>query len=395
MYKLKNSKKYSIIFLAITILFSSSFLTGCLDKNEIDTLAFVVALGLDIGSDNEIIVSVQIVEPESKTKSNGEKSQPKANVYVSTGGTIYDALFNLSKSLNKLIKFSNEKCIILGEKFAKAGIKPVLDFSLRYFDMRPTTPILITKGNASDILKTQISEDPVSAFVIHDIVKRQKDIGFTAATTNLDFVNSMSSESSITSCSIISLGKNDKNEDCFIISGSAVFRKDKFIGYLDANETRGMQWVKGKVKLGTVVIQTSDKTKLSLHILKTSTHLSTSFNDTTVTVNISVKPYSNIRGIFENMPVEYNFNSKPNIIDKLSKDQDIAITREINMAINAAQNRLSADIFDFGNLLYREHPHEWESIKNEWKELFPGITITANVSSQIKQTGELSKTIPD
>lgn len=396
MYTPRNRKKCSIIFLAIAILFSGFSLTGCLDKNEIDTLAFVVALGVDIVNDNEIMVSVQIVEPENRAKTTGEKSQPKANVYVSTGSTIYDALFNLSAGLNKLIKFSNEKCIILGEKFAEAGIKPVLDFSLRYFDMRPTTPILVAKGKAVDILKTQISEDPVSAFVIHDIVKRQKDIGYTAVTTNLDFANNMSSESSgVTACSLINTGKDDSSKDCLVISGSAVFRSDKLMGYLDAKETRGMQWVRGKVRLGTLVIEPFDKNKISLHITKSGTSLTPSVKDKKVSVSVNVKAFSNIKEIFHNIPVKDSFNSEPNIIDLLSKEQDAAITNEINSAITAAQSKLSADIFDFGSLLYREYPHEWESIKNEWETLFPGIDIKVNVSSQIKQIGELSKTIPD
>jgi|GEM_PF-1392717 germination protein, Ger(x)C family len=396
MNRLKNHfKRFNIILLVITIFTSSFCLTGCFDKNEIEKLGFVVALGIDLDNHNKIIVSLQILESSDKSQTEKDTKAGKSKVYICTGNTIYDALYNLSKGLSIPIKFSNEKCIIIGKKFAEAGIKPIIDFSLRFNDMRPTTPVLVTNGDAVDILQMQAPENPISAFVIHDLIKRQKYLCLASTTTNLDFANNMKSESSISTCGIINIDKENKKNlnNSLILSGSAVFRKDKLIGYMNAEETRGMQWIKGKVKLGSLVIKTRDENKISLHIIKSNSSLKPSIIDKKVDIRVNIKAQSNIQEISEHISEDMNFNTNPDIIDRLSKEQDKAIYNEANLAINAAQDRLSADIFDFGNLLYRECPHEWNSIKGDWNKLFPYVNIEIGVSSEIKQTGILSKPI--
>lgn len=396
MNKFKNNfKRFNIILLVIMVFTSSFCLTGCLDKNEIETLGFAVALGIDLGNHNEVIVSVQILETGNKAKTENETGANKAKVYISTGNTIYDALYNLSKKLSKPIKFSNEKCIIVGKKFAETGIGSIIDFSLRFNDMRPTTSVLVTQGEAVDILQMQAPENPISAFAIHDLIKRQKYLCIAPTTTNLDFASNIKSETGISTCGVINIDRNNEKNlnNSFILSGSAVFRKDKLIGYMNAEETRGMQWIRDKIKLGSIVIKTPDENKISLHIIKSSSSLKPSIIDKKVYIRVNIKTQSNIQEISEHISEDMNFNTNPNILDWLSKEQDKAIYNEVNLAIAAAQNRLSADIFDFGNLLYREYPHEWNNIKGDWNRLFPHINIEASVSSEIKQTGALSKPI--
>jgi spore germination protein KC len=58
-----------------------------------------------------------------------------------------------------------------------------------------------------------------------------------------------------------------------------------------------------------------------------------------------------------------------------------------------SKNTFSSDIFGFGDLLYKEHPKEWNKVKENWNENFKDAHINVNVSSQINQTGILSKSI--
>lgn len=383
------------MFLIISVSALSFCLTGCMDKREIESLAFAVALGVDADSYNNVIASVQIIKAGSKKKEEGTNEPSKAEVYVCSGNTIYDALNNLSQKLGMPIKFSNEKCLIIGEKFAELGVEPIIDLSLRFSDMRPITPILVTQGKASDILNLQTKENPISAFAIEALIKAQKRLGFAAVTTNLEFVNSIRSESGITTCGVINIDKKDKDvsDNSLILSGSAVFKKDKLIGFMNNRETRGMQWVKGKVRSGIIVIGTPKENKMSLNIIRSGSSIKPTIANKKIDIKVDIKEMSNIREIDQYKLENMDFNADPGIIDSLSRQQDEAIYKEVASAINAAQKRLNADIFDFGSSLYRDRPHEWNSLKNDWDEIFPYIDININISSEIKKTGAMSKSI--
>lgn len=397
MIKFRNYlKKCTVVFLVIIVIASNFCLTGCLDKNEIETFGFVVALGVDLGESDEVIVSVQILKPNNDPKRDSSSDASQIEVYTCAGNSIYNALYNLSNRLSIPLKLSSNKYILVGRKFAEAGIQPVIDFSLRFNEMRPTNPILVTKERALDILKIQESGEYISPSVISNLLKRQSYLCKAPITTNLEFANDIKSESGVSVCGVLSVDKRmKKTHNNFVLSGSAVFKKDKLIGYMNEEETCGMQWIKGKVKLGDIVIHDKDKAKISLAILNSSSNLKPLIKDKSVNVTANIMVQSNIREVYENKSESMDFNDNLDLIDELSKKQGKVIGDKVNEAISAAQYRLAADVFGFGDLLYREYPHDWENIKDHWNNIFPHINIKVNVSSQIKQTGDLSNVITD
>lgn len=393
----EHFKRFNAFFLTLSILASSLCLSGCTDKNEIEKLGMAVALGMDMDKNNKVLVSVQLLKTGNKSKDKAESEPARADVYLCTGNTIYDALTTLSKRLSKPIKFSNAKCIVIGKKFAEKGVEPIIDLAIRFPDLRPATPVLVTEDTASDILNMQIPENPISAFAIDNLITRQKHLGLASTATALDFVNSMTGESSVTTCGLINISNKDEESlgTGLMLSGSAVFKKDKLVGFLNDKETRGLQWLKGKVKLGSIIIETPKENKVSLHVLQSKSTLKPSIAGGKVAVQVNIKESSNLFQIDKSMSEGMDFNTDPEVLDRLSKEQDKVIHDEVNLAVNAAQEKLHADIFDFGNLLYRKLPHEWVNMKNDWDETFPYVHINVTVSSEIKQTGEISKTIID
>ena len=388
----RQLKVFNKVFSLLLVIITSFALTGCLDKNEIEDMGLVVALGVDLNDKNEVVTSVEILKPAGK--SDGTNQTSMTQVYIGTGDTISDAIYKLSKKVGKIIKFSNEKCIVIGEEFAKEGIEPIIDLSLRFADMRPTDPILITKGKAFDILKFKTDETSSSAFEIEELIKRQKSLGYTEISTNLDFVNNMRGENGISTCGVISIGKDENiDKNTFILSGSAVFKKDKLIGYLDAKATRGMHWIKGKVKAGGIVTKSDNGSKIGLHILKSTSRVKVSVIDKTLKIKVNIKNQTIIDEIDETSTENIDFNRDPRMIEMISKKADVAIREEIDSAINTAQRVLYVDIFDFAGVIYRGKPNEWKNISGDWSEVFPNISIETNISSRIRQTGGMSRSI--
>ena len=133
-------KKFKfIILLTITIF----FLTGCFKKSELEDLAYVIAIGIDKGPEDNKIVSFQIAVP---IKIAGEGS---------TGGkdTLYNSLSRADTMISKEITLSHNKIIVISEELAKEGIHEILNALVTNREIRPKTSILVYKGKAKEMLE--------------------------------------------------------------------------------------------------------------------------------------------------------------------------------------------------------------------------------------------------
>ncbi|MCJ7690131.1 MAG: Ger(x)C family spore germination C-terminal domain-containing protein [Clostridiaceae bacterium] len=152
-------------------------------------------------------------------------------------------------------------------------------------------------------------------------------------------------------------------------------------------ETRGMQWIKGKVERGYITILSQGEGKITFEIVKSSSKIKPSIKTNSFTMLINVKEESNIRemtGVLDPM-------ATPKIMDRLKIIQDDVITKEIKLAINAAQKKFGADVFGFGDMIHRDDPKEWASIEGQWKDIFPYLNIDIRVISSLKRPGYISK----
>jgi spore germination protein KC len=175
----------------------------------------------------------------------------------------------------------------------------------------------------------------------------------------------------------------------FKLAGTGVFKNDKLTGYLSFNETRGMQWIRGRVKDGNITVDTSDNSKITFFIVTANSQIKSIVENDSVIIKIIIKSQSNILEMSGKLDPMKN----PKVMDDLAELQSKAIEKEVKLALNAAQERLDADIFDFGGLIHREHPEYWENIEQNWDHIFPNIKVDVHVISSLKRPGVISKPI--
>lgn len=386
-------KRLLSIFLIIML---TSFCSGCAQKIEIVNLAKVMALGVDTAPDGKFIVSIRILSESSAQKSSGMSmgrgggKPTESAIYTATGDTILHAVNKLNKQLGKEIRFSHNKVIIIGEETARKSIHHILDHSLRLYQMRPNIPMLVSKGTALEIMKVETLENPLPPAAIEDILERQDKIGYAPYSTNLDIANALLTESTAPIAPVIMKNTDEiTNLDSFKIEGTAVFKKDRLIGFMNEKQTRGLEWVIGKIRRSAVVLPGIKNGNLTTLIIDSSAKITPILQNDNMTIEIDIKNSSNIREMTEDLDVMKN----PNIMDKLNEIQNNAIKSEVEEAINTAQKDLKQDVFGFGEAIHRSYPKEWKKLKNKWDEEFEHCKVKVNVHSSIKRPGSLNKTI--
>ena len=65
--------------LIILMFFVPFILSGCYDRYELDNLAYVIAIGGDIGENNEVTITYQIAVPLKITGENSETGAKHAD----------------------------------------------------------------------------------------------------------------------------------------------------------------------------------------------------------------------------------------------------------------------------------------------------------------------------
>jgi spore germination protein KC len=176
------------------------------------------------------------------------------------------------------------------------------------------------------------------------------------------------------------------------LSGGAVIKEDRLVGYLNEIEARGYNWVIGSVKSGILTIPSSlDKEKLvSVEIRDASSKITPEIQGDHISFNIEI----DTTGVLVEQQGAGSLKTRKEQLEYLNlleKEVEKLIEREVNTVIEKAQNKYEADIFGFGVTLYKKDPKKWKEINDKWmKGMFQNAAVTLKVKINI-QARELLK----
>lgn len=385
--------------LTISVIVSLQMLTlvSCTGNiKEIQQIYLVVALGADLNSDGKYEITMQVLNPASlATQTNeGGSSGGGGNeilIYSGIGDTFFEALYEASKTMGKEHHFGHLKYIVLGEALALSDQKIIMDSMLRLEEIRLNIYILVTKGRAKDIVSARTNEGIIPANVVENLLERQFTVGYRPRTYLLDTINALGSKTTSPALSVIELVKpNDKlGSETFKVAGTAVLKKGRLIGYLNDKETRGLNFIKGKVEVGNITASCPSLGKISLEIKSCSSKIKPKLNEGSVSLEIKIKTTLILKGISTTIdPVKQN-----EIMGEIEMASSKAILEEVNLALFAARDILSADVFGFGEKVHAAYPKEWSAVEKDWDSIYQDMNIDVVVESKVRSTDSILKSV--
>lgn len=145
----KNNKAKFIL----TIVFLSLFLCGCYDRFELDSLAYVVALGADIGSGDNLEITYQIAIPVKITGESNETGKDTFTTYTVSAPSLAVANTLVNAQVSKNINLSHVKLIVYSEEMAKSDLSGHINVFISNSNIRPRVSLAICEGKAKDFLE--------------------------------------------------------------------------------------------------------------------------------------------------------------------------------------------------------------------------------------------------
>lgn len=410
-------KVTAVVVLVILLSISA----GCWNRREIETLGFVVGSGVDtplgpthwdspdVGGEIErrLQLTVQIMKPSGM--STGERGttleRPFWTVSI-TGRTLFECVRGLSEVSPRSLYWPHNRWLLLGEEYAKGGVARLLDFWERDQETRRRAVLGVVKdGRAWDLLQIESELERVpSEFGRETLLNASKKSSSIVWTSVNDFVVALASEGidpialrveAIPYAYPYEITGDVTREEVKAtarLSGAAVFRSDKLVGWLDGREARGYNWVVGKVKSALLVVEAPERSiepepgasLIGLEIIGAKGAFKPKITDDGRSIGIAVK-----------ISAEANFADVQPYVDSYSDSELWTITErrleevirnEVMAAITKAQE-LRADIFGFGRGVYRADPKLWKQVKDRWYEIFALMEPEIEVSAKVVRSG--------
>lgn len=385
---MKNIKKIFILFLTMILL------TGCWDKRELRNLLIVSGVALDKDTEGKVVVTILSTIPKISSQTTGTGFSSETFRFSAKGDSLTNAFRNLEGKVSREIFLSHLECIIIGESIAHDGVADVLDFFSREKQTPIRTYLLMAKGEAADIFT---ASSPVEKNPLEEIGKLQR-LNLVFRTRLVHFYYRLTEEGVEPVLPVVekvpSLEESSENNvKVLSLTSSAAFNNDKLVGYFNYKESRGLLWIRNKIKKGTISVNVPFERgggTVSGQIIRSDLKINPILVDNEVKFNIDVTTEATI----SESSSKLNFG-KPKEVHYIEELYSNEISDLINLTLRKGQKELTTDVFGFGAKVHGKYPKQWESqFKDSWSTEFPKIDVTVNSNVRIFEIGFDVKSLP-
>lgn len=394
-----------ITALLLLIAFTALCLGGCYGYNELGELGIVVVTGIDLVEKGSYQITVMAVFPVG----SGLQQSEKTSVWIgsASGKSLMEATKNLRKFASKKLSWVQNDIVIIGEEAARAGLTDIVDFIVRNREIRLRNHLMVSSGQAKDIMEVPADIEKSLYSEMKGLISNTNEWSKAYVPTLLDFFKTFTYQDTGSVAGRIGYVKRSgrtfstykertmqhesegEGEKLSFLSGSAVFHECSLKGFLNDDETRGYLWIVNKAKIGAVVVDELDgEGNLSME----TTGVESSIKPVVTKDGITMEVKLRVKGrIVENTSMEDLMD--PDVIKRIEKAFAEIIVKEMKAAVKKAQKEYKADIFGFGDAIYRKEPGTWRQIGKDWPEMYPDIRVKYDAQVKLVRIGVIRNSI--
>ncbi|MFB9276698.1 Ger(x)C family spore germination protein [Cohnella cellulosilytica] len=386
--------RLSALLLALALL-----LSGCWSRRELNELAVVVAMGVDLHRSG-YKVTAQIVNFKEASK-NTSSDVMSVVTYQAIGESVPEALQRMLGEVPRQLYLSHLRVMVFGEALARRGLTEVLDFVARNHQFRTDFPMLVAhRSEASDVLKvvTPIDNIPANS-LFSSILVSSKKWAATGRVTLQQFVARLDLEGSDPVLSGVEVigdktkGTTDaiwhtlKPNTLLRHSGLAVFKRDKLVGWLEEQGSKTVNYLLNDVSTTNTTFKCPDDEKrtISMQLQRVESEIEVVLRGEELTgFNVRVRAEANLDSV--QCPIDMG---KPDSIPAIERKLEERIVQVFDRHVGKVQKQFNVDIFGLGEVLHRRHPKIWKKYKRDWDEHFKETPVTVQANVKLRRVGSI------
>lgn len=361
---------------------------GCWDRREIEERGFILGVAVDkpaadgAESGERQPKFRMTLQKAIVGKQQSQENQPTGQKIWNLegeGNTVFQIIRDEALRSNLPPFFEHIQTIIIGEKLAREGVMDLMDFFTRDPEMRRRVRLLITPGEARQVLNTPIpTDDPIAVMLAETVENEDKNHKIFSENDLGKFIERLHKGENAVVPRVMLKGNEPR------IEGAAVFRKDRLVGWLNGEETEAFNWIRGTVKGGVVELKEPFPGIgfAVFEIARAKARVRHEIKANKIIFRVRIDTEGNVGEISD---------TQEKVQEPMIEAMEYKVTEHVRkkgMAlVKKAQTGLKTDIFGFGNLIERGAPNLWD-LKREWDEkFFPAAEVTFEVNVKINRMG--------
>ncbi|HKM42817.1 MAG TPA: Ger(x)C family spore germination protein [Limnochordia bacterium] len=355
-------------------------LAGCWDYTEIELLDFVLGGGVDATRPDVIVVTEM-----ARSTGTGQEAAFEPVVLTTQAANLSGAIRAMLSPSGMEVFWPHAQVFLVSEEVARQGMLAVLGYIVRTPEMRSTMYMFVTQDcTVEEVLKSKPPLlDAVSQHLI-SLVRLSNMISTYIPTQIWQFTGDLATQGMAATLPTVRL-VNEAGDLVPVVEGTAVFKRDEMIGWLDGEETQILSLLRGLKQQGYFVMDTRveemihpvtyqfrgnqvemkpvvDGERVSMKIRLTLQLGLVELGDTTITLEDS-------------------------LIRSMEEQLSHTFARRIQDFFSEVQKEHNADVLGFGRMLMQKHPDMWRSRSENWDAVFPNLPIETEVKCRITFTG--------
>lgn len=437
----KNMLKfYAIVILALVFMYAFS---ASYTSDSVDNISYVIALAVD-ENEGEKNLQVTFEFMDTSTFSSEGSSESKSAIIDTINATSINSAINLLNAyIGKQVNLSHCKVVVFSDKIAQKGISAEVSELMNNIQVRPSTNIIICKGNALEYIQNSTSQLEKILTKYYDIFPNSSE--YTGYTSNImigEFYNylttkecgnlailgglnptispsnssgnpsnssadeSSSGGSSVGSSSSENSSEKEKPKEkpdnstplSQMISGNApilgergteniglaVMKDGIYIGDLTAEDTLCHTLISGEVNSFLLTINNTKiyENYLDIELFENmSPKISVEIENNNPKININIKLIGRISGIKDGI----NYSDEPSNLDldKISRAAEDTVKRCITDYLNKTSTEFKCDIDYFYNYAKRRFitVQDWKNY--DWSSKYTNSKFDVNVEAKV------------
>lgn len=383
---MKKYKKETILLMLFLYAISC---TGCWDGIEINRRTVIFSLGIDKNIATEDTVGQSYPKRYIVTypipdmgKISGDQSIAENILSIEdvASTTLSSSIEEVQTKMQNTINFGHTKAIILGADLLKDPImmREIIDSLERNMLFARSTPIFAVRGTAQEVMKVKNEQHPIIGLYIMNYVNNKERAISRYKEALLGTLIRDLRENNSAIIPIIDVIDNTKIE----IKGGALIKGFQLKTWFTPEEIRGLLWVEGKVRGAKIPIPINDS-YLSYTVREQDCKMTFYLENGKVNCKLDVTNEGDVG--------EYYINATSPLTDisyigQVQNQISERIKQEITHFLNQSK-KYNADIAGIGVEIYRQHPDWWESLQDNWDDLYSQLSIEVNVDTKIRRTG--------
>ena len=433
---------YAIVILVLVFLYAFS---ASYTSDSVDNISYVIALAVDENEgEKNLQVTFEFMDTSSFSSENSSESN-SAIIDTINASSINSAINLLNAYIGKQVNLSHCKVVVFSDKIAKKGITAEVSELMNNIQVRPSTNIIICKGNALEYIQNSTSQLEKILTKYYDIFPNSSE--YTGYTSNImigEFYNYLttkecgnlailgglnptitpsnssgnpsnesadgsssggsSSESSTSSSESSSKEKEteekpDNNSSLTeMVSGNApilgergteniglaVLKDGKYIGDLTAIDTLCHTLINGEVNSFLLTINNTDifERYLDIELFENmSPKINVEIENNTPKIKINIKLIGRISGIKDGI----DYSDEPSNLDleKISTAVEQSIQKYMIDYLNKTSTKFKCDIDYFYNHAKQKFItlQDWKNY--DWENKYQNSKFNVNIEAKV------------